>query len=143
MFFDDILIYSTILEDHIVHLQQVLSLLEKDGWLLKLSKCSFAKQEISYLGHVISANGVATDPSKIQAIQTWPTPQDIKQLRSFLGLAGYYRKFVQHFTLLARPLMDLLKKGTIFHWTPTHDSAFSTLKSALVSSPVLALPDFN
>lgn len=87
VFSDDILIYSQTLEDHIIHLQQVLALLEKDGWLSKLSKCRFAKQEISYLGHVISAKGVATDPTKIIAIHAWTRPQDVKQLRSFLGLA--------------------------------------------------------
>lgn len=108
-----------------------------------MSKCRFAKQEISYLGHVISAAGVATDPSKIQSIQAWPRPQDVKQLRSFLGLAGYYRKFVQHYALLARPLTDLLKKGVCFVWTSAHDSAFEALKAALISAPVLALPNFN
>jgi hypothetical protein len=140
VFFDDILVYSKTLEEHLDHLRQVFSLLEKDGWLLKLSKCRFAKQEIAYLGHVISANGVATDPSKIQSIQARPHPQDIKQLRSFLGLAGYYRNFVQRYALLARPLTDLLKKGVCFVWTPAHDSAFEALKAALVTAPSWLCP---
>ena len=143
VFFDDILIYSKTLEEHVEHIRQVFHLLAKDNWLLKRSKCQFARQSIAYLGHVISAEGVATDPSKIQSIHSWPTPTDAKQLRSFLGLAGYYRKFVRHFAILARPLTDLLKKGTMFLWTSVHDGAFTSLKNALVTAPVLALPDFS
>lgn len=85
---------------------------------------------------------MATDPSKIQSIQSWPTPSDAKQLHSFLGLAGYYRKFVKHFPIIARPLNDLLKKGTMFLWTSIHEDSFQTLKNALVTAPVLVLPDF-
>ena len=143
VFFDDILVYSSSLEDHIVHLRQVLTLLARDQWQVKLSKCKFAQQSISYLGHVVSAAGVATDPSKVQSISDWPVPKDLKQLRSFLGLAGYYRKFVRHFAILTRPLTDLLKKGVYFVWTANHDTAFSALKQALMTAPVLALPDFS
>lgn len=110
---------------------------------MKFSKCRFAQQSISYLGHIVSSHGVSTDPSKIDAVQQWPTPQNIKELRSFLGLAGYYRKFVRNYAILARPLTDLLKKGSLFVWTPVHRGAFEALKSALVSAPVLALPDFS
>lgn len=143
VFFDDILIYSKTLEEHVEHIQQVFSLLAQDKWLLKHSKCQFAQQSIAYLGHVISADGVSTDPSKIQSIQSWPIPTDAKQLRSFLGLARYYQKFVRHFAIMARPLNDLLKKGTLFLWTSVHDGAFASLKNALVIAPVLALPDFS
>ena len=143
VFFDDILVYSPTLVAHIDHLRQVLQLLSNDQWRLKRSKCRFAQTSISYLGHVISSAGVATDPSKISDVQNWPVPQDIKQLRSFLGLAGYYRKFVQNFAVIARPLTDLLKKGTLFVWSSSHSSAFDALKAALVSAPVLALPDFS
>lgn len=141
--FDDILVYSPTLEAHVEHLRQVLQLLSDDQWKLKLSKCLFAQTSISYLDHVISARGISTDPSKVSDVQNWPVPQDIKQLRSFLGLAGYYRKFVQNFAVIARPLTDLLKKGTMFLWTATHSSAFEALNAALVSAPVLALPDFS
>lgn len=142
VFFDDILVYSKTLAEHIDHLKQVLELLSAGQWRLKLSKCQFAQQTISYLGHVIGTARVATDPSKIEDVRQWPVPTNVKELRSFLGLAGYYRKFVKNYALIARPLTDLLKKGTLFVWSPIHASAFVALKDALISAPVLALPDF-
>jgi transposase InsO family protein len=143
VFFDDILVYSASFEEHLQHLRAVFQLLQQDKWQVKLSKCSFAKQSISYLGHVISAAGVATDPSKVEAVLLWPTPTNVKELRSFLGLSGYYRRFVQHYAVIARPLTNLLKKGVLFVWTSDHDLAFTTLKTALSSAPVLAIPDFD
>lgn len=88
--FDDILVYNRTWTDHLLHLSQVLQLLQKDQWHIKLSKCAFAQQQISYLGHVISTQGVATDPAKVKAVQAWPVPTNCKELRGFLGLAGYY-----------------------------------------------------
>lgn len=88
VFFDDILVYSETLEEHLVHLKQVFQLLAKDQWAVKLSKCSFAQQQLSYLGHIISSQGVGTDPAKVEAINSWPQPTSVKELRSFLGLAG-------------------------------------------------------
>jgi len=143
VFFDDILVYSPSLEEHLCHLRLVLELLAKDKWQVKLSKCSFAQQQLAYLGHIISGIGVATDPAKISAIVQWPVPSFVKELRSFLGLAGYYRKFVKHFAVLAKPLTSLLKKQVLFVWTQDHDTAFQLLKQALVSAPVLAMPDFS
>jgi hypothetical protein len=110
---------------------------------LKLSKCKFAKQSISYLGHVITDNGVATNPEKITAVANWPSPASVREVRSFLGLAGYYRKFVRNFDLIAKPLIELLRKNTIFLWTPTHEQSFQALKNALVTAPVVALPNFS
>ncbi|CAN6322178.1 unnamed protein product [Urochloa humidicola] len=143
VFFDDILIYSRTLEEHIVHIKLVFELLDKDQWKIKLSKCSFAQRSISYLGHTISEAGVGRDPEKIAAISTWPTPTTAKELRSFLGLAGYYRKFIRHFGIISKPLTDLLKKYTLFVWTVDHEKSFQALKKALTTAPVLALPDFS
>lgn len=106
VFFDDILVYSAT-----KHLETVLSILQKDQWQAKLSICAFAQEKVAYLGHVISAEGVATDNSKIQSIQEWATPTNLKELRGFLGLSGYYRKFIQHYAIISQPLPALLKKG--------------------------------
>lgn len=125
VFFDDILVYSRTREEHIHHLQQVFEWLSKDQWKLKFTKCKFAQQSISYLGHVISAAGISTDPAKIQAIQNWPTPTCAKDVRGFLGLIGYYRKFVRHFGIIAKPLTGLLCKGIPFKWNVDHDNAFT------------------
>jgi hypothetical protein len=108
-----------------------------------LSKCSFAQRDISYLGYVISERGVATCPYKIKAIADWKQPQSVKGLRSFLGLVGYYRKFVRHFGIIAMPLTKLLKKGYVFQWTQEQEVSFQTPKSALIHAPVLALPDYS
>jgi hypothetical protein len=124
-------------------LDEVFQVLQKEQWTVKLSKCDFAKREISYLGFVISDNGVFTYPRKIQAVLEWPIPANVKKLRSFLGLAGYYRKFVKNFGVIAKPLTELLKKNTLFIWTQDYEVAFQTLKTTLVSAPVLALPNFS
>jgi hypothetical protein len=143
VFFDNILVYSRSLPEHLHHLKQVLQLLQRDHWQVKKSKCSFGQQRVAYLGHVIDSKGVASDPDKIQKVANWPTPSNSKDVRSFLGLAGYYRKFVKHFGIIARPLFNLLKKNTPFVWTQDTDTAFQVLKQGLVAAPVLALPDFR
>lgn len=143
VFFDDILIYSKSYDEHFIQLRLVLELLVKDQWLVKLSKCSFAQRQIRYLGHVISEQGVGTDPDKISAVAQWPRPVNTKEFRSFLGLAGYYRKFVRHFGFISKPLSDLLKKNSLFVWTSNHEKSFIALKEALCNAPVFALPDFS
>jgi hypothetical protein len=109
VFVDDILVYSPTLTNHISHLQTVLTL-SQYRLVVKKSKCTFAQQELEYLGHIIGANGVSTDNSKIVPVQNWPVPTSLKTLRGFLGLTGYYHKFVKHYGILAQPLTHLLKK---------------------------------
>jgi hypothetical protein len=137
VFVDDILVYSASFSEHITHLRAVLNLLQQHQLFVKASKCSFAQQELDYLGHIIGKHGVATDQSKVAAVSAWPIPQTVKALRGFLGLTGYYRKFIQHYGILARPLTQLLKKGTLFLWGPEQQQAFLLLKQAMVQAPVL------
>ncbi|KAK1679066.1 hypothetical protein QYE76_039914 [Lolium multiflorum] len=143
VFFDDILIYSPTFELHLEHLSTVLSILQRDKWHVKLSKCAFAQQKVNYLGHVVSSEGVSTDESKIQSVRSWPTPVNLKELRGFLGLTGYYRKFIRHYAVISRPLTALLKKGVLFIWTEVEETAFLALKTAMITAPVLAVPDFK
>ncbi|XP_073355335.1 uncharacterized protein [Aegilops tauschii subsp. strangulata] len=142
VFFDDILVFSNTSEEHVEHLKQVLQILRENQLFAKMSKCAFAVSPVEYLGHVVSGEGLATEPSKIKAIVDWPTPTDITKLRSFLGLAGYYRRFIKDYGTICRPLHDALKKGK-FLWTAEQDKAFRKLQQALVTAPVLALPNFN
>lgn len=143
VFVDDIMVYSSSLQEHVYHLQQVFELLQQHQLFVKASKCSFAQQQLEYLGHIIGVTGVATDPAKIQAVTDWPVPKTLKQLRGFLGLTGYNRKFIQHYGLLAKPLTNLLKKGVSYNWTSVEQEAFDCLKHALTHAPVLKLPDFQ
>lgn len=110
VFMDDILIYSETLEEHLQHLEKVFTILQENQLYVKLSKCSFAQQELEYLDHVISGAGVQTDPAKIAAVKDWPVPTNVKQVRGFLGLTGYYRRFIKHYGIISRSLSDLLKK---------------------------------
>ena len=110
------------MQEPLQHLEQVFTILHENQLYVKRSKCSFAQQEFEYLGHVISGAGVQTDPAKISAVKDWPVPTNVKQVRGFLGLTGYYR---------------------VFTWTPTTEAAFQSLKTALAQAHVLALPDFK
>ena len=140
-FFDDILIYSVSWADHLRHLRAVLTVLQQDRLIAKLSKCAFGERSIAYLGHVISNTGVTMDPAKVQAMVDWPKPQFARAVRGFLGLEGYYRKFVNDYGAIAPPLTALLKDG--FTWNDAAAAAFQALKTAVTSAPILALPNFT
>ncbi|KAL0439149.1 UNVERIFIED_CONTAM: Retrovirus-related Pol polyprotein from transposon.6 [Sesamum latifolium] len=142
VFFYDILVYSKDWKDHLVQLQVTLELLRKHQLFAKRSKCDFGKETIEYLGHIISKDGVSTNPSKIECMQNWPQPKTLKELRGFMGLTEYYRKFIKRYGVLSKPLTELLKKDN-FSWTPLTSNAFNNLKQAMTSAPVLALPDFT
>ncbi|KAJ3696419.1 hypothetical protein LUZ61_000124 [Rhynchospora tenuis] len=141
VFFDDILIYSKSLEDHVSHVSTALQVLADNQLFAKLSKCVFGVRQIEYLGHIISPQGVATDPSKIETMLNWPIPKTVKALRGFLGLTGYYRKFVKDYGSISKPLTDLTRKNA-FLWNPQAQLAFERLKKAMSEAPVLALPDY-
>lgn len=140
--FDDILNYSKDMSSHLQHVMTVLAILRKHQLFAKHSKCSFGQPQVEYLGHAIDKRGVSVDQSKVRAVKEWPTPINIKALRGFLGLTGYYRKFVRHYGLIAKPLTNLLKKGQ-FLWTEEAQRAFEKLKEALTMTPVLQLPNFH
>ena len=142
VFLDGILIYSNTLEEHAEHAQLVLQTLRENQLYLKLSKCSFAQHQLEYLGHIISSKGVATDPTKTTAMLHCPQPTSIIEVRAFLGLTGYYRKFVQGYGVLAKPLTAILRQKT-FQWTDQAQEAFDKLKVAMTKTPVLTLPNFQ
>jgi len=142
VFFDDILVYSPCWNSHLQHLERVLQLLLQHQLYAKFSKCSFGLQSVDYLGHSVSGNGVSMVPDKIKAVLEWPVPVNLKHLRGFLGLTGYYRRFVRGYASIAAPLTQMLKKDN-FHWSPEALSAFDSLKLAITQAPVLALPNFD
>ncbi|WVZ23582.1 hypothetical protein V8G54_002126 [Vigna mungo] len=142
VFFDDILIYSKDLPHHLSHLHSVLLTMRQNSLYAKKSKCYFGVERVEYLGHFITKEGVSTDPAKILAVQNWPIPTSLKQLRGFLGLVGYYRCFVRGYGSIARPLTNMLKKDS-FYWSEEAKAAFQSLKDCLTQSPVLALPNFS
>jgi hypothetical protein len=142
VFFDDILIYSKSWEDHLQHVDKVLQLLKEQQLYAKPSKCFFGVKEVEYLGHIVSHEGVKVDPNKIKAMMDWPIPKTLKNLRGFLGLTGYYRKFVQNYGRIATPLTELTKKDA-FSWTPEATKSFEQLKEVMCKALVLTTPDFT
>ena len=143
VFIDDILIYSKNEEEHAEHLRIVLQRLREHKLYAKFTKCEFWLKEVPFLGHVISEDGISVDPSKIQDVLNWEAPTSVPEIRSFLGLAGYYRRFVPDFSKIAKPMTELLKKGVKFNWNDKCDQAFLTLRKLLTSAPVLAQPDIT
>ena len=143
VYLDDVLVVGKTLEEHNRNLAKVLDRIREAGLRLKPKKCHFAKTEVEYLGHVVSADGVRTDPKKLDAVHAFPTPTDVRTLRSFLGLASYYRRFIPSFSKVAGPLHALTRKEVPYLWTPLCQLAFEKLKQLLTSAPVLAFPDFE
>ncbi|GAU10138.1 hypothetical protein TSUD_421340 [Trifolium subterraneum] len=142
VFFDDILVYSPSWNTHLQHLEAVLQTLQHHELYARLSKCFFGTREVDYLGHNVSGTCVSMESTKIQAVMDWPTPINVKQLRGFLGLTGYYRRFIKSYAHIAGPLTELLKKDS-FQWHNEAEIAFNRLKQAMVEAPVLTLPDFT
>ncbi|XP_026410936.1 uncharacterized protein LOC113306183 [Papaver somniferum] len=142
VFFDDILIYSHSMSEQLDHLRLFFSLLRQYHLFAKMYKCCFGQPSLEYFGHIVTAEGVSADPTKIACMQSWPVPKNIEELRGFLGLTGYYRKFVQHCGAISKPLTNLLKKNS-FLWSSAATTAFEALKLAMSTTPVLALPDFT
>ncbi|PKA63977.1 putative mitochondrial protein [Apostasia shenzhenica] len=140
VFIDDILIYSSSEEEHKEHLKIALRVLRDKKLYAKFSKCAFWLQQVVFLRHIINSSSIAVDPSKIEAITDWPKPTTVIEVRSFLGLAGYYRRFVEGFSKIALPLTQLTKKIVRFEWSKACDESFQELKRCLVIAPVLTIP---
>ena len=140
-YLDEIIIFSKTEEEHLQHLEEIFNYLMKTGLKLKLQKCSFFKKHIQYLGHLISDEGIQPLPEKLESIAKMPTPQNVKQVKQFLGLGGYYRKFVPCFSDISRPLTQRTRKNEGFNWTTECDKCFHMLKDYLQEAPILRYPD--
>ncbi|XP_020972935.1 uncharacterized protein LOC110269450 [Arachis ipaensis] len=127
-------------KEHEEHLRIVLQILKERKLYAKLSKCEFWKEEVKFLGHVVSKGGIAVDPSKVEAVMEWERPTMVTEVRSFLGLAGYYRRFIEEFSRIALPMTKLTRKEVPFVWTSKCEESFQNLKQKLTSAPVLILP---
>ena len=140
VFMDDILVYSKDDQEHEQHLKIILQTLKEKQLYAKLSKCDFWLKQVSFLGHIVSAKGIRVDPAKVEAIVNWKSPRSVIEVRSFLGLVGYYRRFVKGFSVIASPVTKLLRKGMRFKWNDKCQASFEQLKEMLVEAPVLTQP---
>ena len=143
VYIDDLIVFSTSIEEHLKHLEQVFSILQNNGLKINLEKCQFFKKEVELLGHILTIDGLKPVPEKIRVIIEWLPPKDISQLRSFLGAVSYYRKFIYKFAEVAQPLFKLLKKNVQFIWNQDTDNAFNQLKTKLIEAPILISPNFD
>lgn len=143
VYIDDIVCYGKTLKESIENLESVFKRLRDHKLLLNAGKCSLLHASVTYLGHIISREGVSPDPSKVEAVMNFPTPKNIKELKGFLGLAGYYRRFIRDFAKIAKPLNSLFKEGVEYKWETEQEKAFTTLKNILTSDSLLQYPDFN
>ena len=140
VYLDDIILFSRTVDEHLERLVRLLGRLRSAGLKLKPEKCSLMQKSVSFLGHVVSGEGIATDPKKIETVTEWPVPASVKDVRSFLGLTGYYRRFVKGYASIAAPLHALTKKGQVFEWNEETQKAFETLREALTTPPILSMP---
>ena len=140
VFFDDILIYSASIEEHVEHLRQVLNVLRKERLFAKSSKCELLKTSIEFLGQQVSAEGMTPTEAKLKAVRDWSRPHDVSGVRSFLGFANYYRRFVRNFAGVANPLTELTKKGTVWQWGPFQQRAFHRTKGCSLYCASVAVP---
>ena len=142
MYLDDIIVCGKTFDEMVKNLDEVFARLQGAGLKLKARKCQLFAQRVDFLGHVISEDGIRTDPKKTECVRKWPEP-NVKEVRSFLGFCSYYRRFIFRFAEIAKPLHKLTQKGVRFKWTKECQNAFQTLKTTLMNAPVLAHPDFN
>ena len=149
VYIDDIIIYSTNFEEHLNDIENVLKVLKTSGLKLKPSKCEWVKQEVSFLGHIVSAKGMTPDPVNTEKVRNFPVPRNIKDIQRFIGIASYYRRFIKNFATIASPLHKLTRKDKTtgknvdFHWSEVHQKAFEELKERLVTPPILRFPDMS
>ncbi|GKC71492.1 putative reverse transcriptase domain-containing protein [Tanacetum coccineum] len=143
VFIDDILIYSKNKQEHAEHLKLILELLKKEQLYAKFSKCEFWIPKVQFLGHVIDSQGIHVDPAKIESVKDWASPKSATEIRQFLGLAGYYRRFIEGFSKIAKPMTKLTQKKVKFDWSDKAETTFQLIKHKLCSAPILALPEGN
>ncbi len=141
VYLDDILIFSSSLQEHVQHVRRVLQRLLENGLFVKAEKCDFHAQSVPFLGYIVSAEGIRMDPEKVKAVVEWPSPDSRKALQRFLGFANFYRRFIRNFSQLASPLTALTSPRTTFRWSDAAEAAFAKLKSRFVSAPILITPD--
>lgn len=143
VYLDDVLIFSPTFDDHMVSLREVFSRIQAAGLKLNPKKCHLVRDHVVFLGHVVSPHGLQPDPRNTDKVRSWPRPQSPSEVRAFLGLCSYYRRFVKNFACCAAPLNHLTCKDVPFEWTSDCDAAFSYLKSVLSSDPVVTMPDYT
>ena len=143
VYLDDVIVFSHTFRDHLLRLEAVLTALRHAKLKIKPRKCHLLLGEVHFLGHVVSAEGISTDPEKVQAVREWKAPTNLKSLPAFLGFASYYRRFIPRFAATAHPLHDLLRRDVSFAWSAEHQAAFRKLCVAFCEAPILAFPDFS